>query len=99
MLVKFPFTFINLARASRLFAVSTSLIFKPVSSVNCAVAVILSSKAVLSVILPGTIVNDTVFAGQDTLTESDAFWCAVTCVLIAVLVNNSIDWRLLGENN
>ena len=99
MLIEFPFSFVTLARASCFFAIATSLIFEPVTSVSCAIAIILRAKAVFFVILPGTIVNMTVSACQHTLTEPDAFWRSVTSVLIAILVNDSVNKRLLGENS
>ena len=99
MLIEFPFSFVTLARASCFFAIAASLIFKPVSSVSCAIAIILRAKAVFFVIMPGTIVNMTVSACQHSLTESDAFWRAITSVLIAILVNYSVNKRLLDKNS
>jgi len=99
LLIEFPFSFVKLVPVSCFFAIATSLIFKPVSRVSYAIAIILRAKAVFFVILPGTIVNMTVSACQHTLTESDAFWRSVTSVLIAILVNYSVNKRLLGENS
>lgn len=50
MLIEFPFSFVTLARASCFFAISTSLIFEPVSSVSCAISIILRAQAVFFVI-------------------------------------------------